>query len=146
MKSDAYSLQRGVWGVPIRGVLDGAFDLVDECLNEQVGVARCANLDVVFLQVGGINVRVSCVQMVQDGAGGGGSVAHIALVEGTDEHFVDGSDENFSKVLVGATVLAEEDGGNIMGVAKVGDLVAGHNRWYGGIGTGVNRSNEIRGR
>ena len=90
MISNAYDLQRGVWGIPGRGVLNGAFDLIDECLNWQFGVVQCAKFGVVVFQVGGRNVCVGCVQMVQDGAGGGGAVTHVAVVEGTDEHFVDG--------------------------------------------------------
>ena len=60
--------------------------------------------------------------MVQDGAGGGGGVSHIAVAEGTHEHFVDGGNEHFPKGLVGVIVLIDEDGGKVMGVAKVGDL------------------------
>ena len=123
-KSDAYDLQRGVWGIYGRGVLDGAFVLIDECLNGQVGVVRCAKFGVVVLQVDRQNVRVGCVQMVQDGAGGGGAVFHVAVAEGTDENFVDGGDENLSKGRVGAIVILEDFGGNVMGVAKVGDLGA----------------------
>ena len=60
--------------------------------------------------------------MVQNGAGGGGAVSHVAVAEGTDENFVDGGDENFPKGLVGLVVLVENGGGDVMGVAKVGDL------------------------
>ena len=80
--------------------------------------------------------------MVQDGAGGGGAVSHVAVGEGTDENFVDGSDENFPKGLVSAIVLIENDGGDVMGVAKVGDLGAWRYGWDGGIGAGVDWSNK----
>ena len=139
---NAYDLQRVVWGIPGRGVLDGDFELIDECLNGQVGVVWRAKFGVVVLQVGGRNVLVGCVQMVQDGAGGGSAVAHVVVAEGTDEHFVDGGDEHLSKGLVGAIVLLEDRSGNVMGVTKVGDLGARHDRWDGGIGAGVNRIDE----
>ena len=83
--------------------------------------------------------------MVQDGVGGGGAVAHVEVAEGTDEHFVDRWDEHFPKGLVGAIVLFEDDGGNVMGVAKVGDMGDWRDRWDGGLGTGVDRSDEGRG-
>ena len=62
--------------------------------------------------------------MVQDCAGGGGAVAHLAMAEGTDEHFVDSGDENFPKGLVDSIVLVEDGGGNVMGAAEVGGLGA----------------------
>ena len=145
MKSDAYELQRDIWGIPGRGVLDDDFDLIDECLNGQVGFVRCASFGVVVLQVGGQNVCVGCVQMVQDGAGDGGAVAHVAVAEGTDENFVNRVDEHFSKGLVRAIVIIEDCGSNVIGVSKVGDLGARHGRWNGGIGARVNRSDESRG-
>ena len=83
--------------------------------------------------------------MVQYVAGGGGAVAHIEVSEGTDEHFVDGGDETFLKGLVGLVVLVEDSDGNIMGVAKVGDMGSRRNRWDGRLGTGVDQSNEVRG-
>ena len=84
--------------------------------------------------------------MVHDGAGGGGAVSHVAMVEGTDEHFVDGGDENLPKGIVGAIILFEDGGGNAMGVAKIGDLGPRRDRWDGGIGARVDQSNEGRGR
>ena len=92
MKSNVNNLQRGVGGIPGRGVLDGAFDLINECLNGKVGVVRCAKFGIIVLKVGGRNVGVGCVQMVQDGAGGGGAVANVAVTEGTDKNFVNGCD------------------------------------------------------
>ena len=92
MKSDANTLQRSVRGIPSHGVLNGAFDLINECLNGQVGVVRCAKFGIIVLKVGGRNVGVGCVQMVQDGAGGGGAVANVAVAEGTDKNFVNGCD------------------------------------------------------
>ena len=83
-------MQRGVGGIPGRCVLEGAFDLIDECLNGKVGVVRCAKFGVVVLQVGRRNVGVGCVQMVQYGAGGGGDVANVAVAEVTDKNFVGG--------------------------------------------------------
>ena len=83
--------------------------------------------------------------MIQDGAGGCGDIAPIAVEEGTDEHFVDGGDEHMTKGLVGAVVLVEDGSGNIMGVAKVGDLGARRDIWDGGIGAGVDRNDEGRG-
>ena len=124
MKSDAYHLQRGVKGIPGRGVLNGTFDLIDGCLNGQVGVVRCEKFGDVVLQVGTRNAGVGCVQMVQDGAGGGGAIAHVAVAEVMDKNFVNGGDEILSKGLVGAIVLVEDCGGNVMGVAKVGGLGA----------------------
>ena len=87
--------------------------------------------------------------MFQDGAGGaggGGVVAHVAVAEGTDEHFVNGRDEHFPKGLVGAIVIVEDGGGNLMGVAKVGEVGARRDIWYGGLSGGVDRSDEGRGR
>ena len=46
------------------------------------------------------------------------------------------------KGLVGAIVLVEDCGGNVMDVAKVGDLGDRSGSWDGGIGAGVNRSDE----
>ena len=135
-------MQRGVWGIPGHGVLNGIFDLIYECLDGQVGVVQCANFGVIALQVGGRNFRVGCVQMVQYGAGGGGAVSHVAVAEGKDEHFVNEGNEHFSKGLVGAIVLVEDYGGSFTGVAKVGDMGARRGRWDGGIGTGVNQINE----
>ena len=83
--------------------------------------------------------------MVQDGAGGGDAIAHVAVVEGTDEHFVDGNDENLSKGLVVVIILIEDCDENVMGVAKVGNLVTQRNRWDGGLSAGVNRRDESRG-
>ena len=80
--------------------------------------------------------------MVQDGAGGGGSVAPAAVAEGTDKHFVDSSNKHLLKGLVGAIILVEDGGGNVMGLAKVGDLGTRRNRWDGGIGARVDRSDE----
>ena len=62
--------------------------------------------------------------MVQDGTGGSGSVAQVSVAEGTDEHFGDGGDDHLRKGLVSLAVLGEDGGGNVMGVAKVGDLGA----------------------
>ena len=61
MIRDSDDLDRGVWGIPGRGRLDGAFNLTDECLNGKVGAVRRAKFDVVVLQVGGRNVRGGCV-------------------------------------------------------------------------------------
>ena len=85
-------------------------------------VSQRSKFGVVVLQVGGRNIRVVCVQMVQDGAGGGGDVAHVAVAEGPDENFVDGGDEHFPKGLVDLVILVEDGGGDVMSVAKVGDL------------------------
>ena len=92
MKSDANNLQRGVGGIPGRCVLEGAFDLIDECLNGKVGVVRCAKFSIVALQVGGRNVGVGCIHMVQDGAGVGGALANVEVAEETDKYFVHGGD------------------------------------------------------
>ena len=92
MKIDANNLQRDVGGIPGRGVLDGSFELIDECINGKVGVVRCAKFGVVVLQVGGQNVGVGCVQMVQDGAGGGGDVSNVAMAEVTDKKNCNGGD------------------------------------------------------
>ena len=61
---DADKFQWVVRGIPGRGVLDGAFDLVDYCLNGQVGVVRPSKFGVVVLEVGGGNVRVRRVKMI----------------------------------------------------------------------------------
>ena len=45
-------LQRGVRSIPCRGVLDGAFDLVDQCLDRQVDVVRRSKSSVVVMEVG----------------------------------------------------------------------------------------------
>ena len=92
MKSDANRLQQGVGSIPGRGVLDVAFDLIDECLNRLVVEIRCAKFGVVVSQVGRQNIGVGCVQMFQYGAGGGGAVAYKVVAEGMDKHFIDGSD------------------------------------------------------
>ena len=84
--SDA--LQRGVRGIPGRGVLRGAFDLINECLDRKVGVVQRSDFGVVVLQVGGRNFRVGSVRMVQDGAGGGSAVDHVAVAEVPDKHFL----------------------------------------------------------
>ena len=60
--------------------------------------------------------------MVKDGAVGGVALAHVAVAEGTDEYVIDGKNEHFPKGLIGAIVLVGDSGGNVMGVAKVGDL------------------------
>ena len=67
------------------------------------------------------------------------------MSEVTDENFVDRGDDHFLMGLVGGIVLVEDCGGHVMVVAKVGDLGSRRNRWYGGLGAGVNRSNEGRG-
>ena len=82
--------------------------------------------------------------MVQDGTGGGGAVAHIAVVEGTDEHFVDVSNQYFPKGRFCLIVLVEGGGGDNMGIAKVGDMGGHCNIWDGGVGVGVERINEGR--
>ena len=46
------------------------------------------------------------------------------MAEGTDEYVIDGKNEDFPKGLIGAIVLVGDSGGNVMGVAKVGDLGA----------------------
>ena len=46
------------------------------------------------------------------------------------------------KGLVGTIVLVEDCGGNVTGVLKVGDIGARSVRWDGGLGAGVNRSDE----
>ena len=38
--------------------------------------------------------------MVQDGAGGGGAVAHGVVAEETDEHFVERGDYHFRRALL----------------------------------------------
>ena len=78
--------------------------------------------------------------------GASAAISHVAVADRTDEHLVDGSDENFLKGLDGAIVLVENGCGNVMGVAKVGDLGDRRDRWNGGIVDGVNWSNESRGR
>ena len=83
--------------------------------------------------------------MVQDGAGCGGAVSHVAVVEGTDEHFFNDGNEHFPKGLFGAIVPVEDGGGNVMGVSKVRDLGAQRNRWDSRLGAGVDRSDEGRG-
>ena len=75
--------------------------------------------------------------------GGGGAVANVAVADGTDKNFVDGGDYHLSKGLVGAIVRVEDFGGNVMGVAKVGDLGARIGSWDSGIGAGANHSDEI---
>ena len=92
MKSDANTLQRSVRGIPSHGVLNGAFDLINECLNGKVGVVRCAKFGIFALQVGGRNVGVGCIHMVQDGAGVGGALANVEVAEETDKYFVHGGD------------------------------------------------------
>ena len=84
--------------------------------------------------------------MVQDGTGGGDAVSHIYVAEGTDEYFVDVRDKHFSKGLVVTIVLVEDGGGNLMGVAKVGDRGDQRNRLDSGLSAVVNRSDEGRGR
>ena len=39
-------------------------------------------------------------KMIQDGAGGGGAVAHGVVVEETDEHFVERGDYHFRRALL----------------------------------------------
>ena len=45
-------MQRGVGGIPGRGVINGAFNLIDECLNGKIGILRCAKFGIIVLQVG----------------------------------------------------------------------------------------------
>ena len=83
--------------------------------------------------------------MIQNGAGGGGSVFHVAVVEGTDKHLVDGGDYNLKKCLFGLVLLVKYSGGDVMGVSQVGYLGAGRDQWDGGLGTGVDGSDGGRG-
>ena len=64
------------------------------------------------------------------------------MAEVLDKHFVDGSDDHFPKGLVDLVVLIEDSGGDVMGVLKVGDLGDRRDRWDGGLGAGVGRSDE----
>ena len=50
-----------------------------------------------------------------------------------------------TKCLVGLVVLVEDGGGDVMDVSQVGDLGAGRDRWDGGLGAGVDGSDEGRG-
>ena len=49
------------------------------------------------------------------------------MLEGPDEHLLDGSNYHLAMCLVSSVVLIEDGGGNVMGVSQVGDLGAGHN-------------------
>ena len=50
-----------------------------------------------------------------------------------------------SKGLVGAIVLVEDCGGNVMGVEKFGELGARSDSWDGGLGARINQINESSG-
>ena len=63
--------------------------------------------------------------MIQNGAGGGGSVSHVSLAEVPDEYCVNVGDSHLKKGLVGLVVLVKDGIGNVMVVSQVGDLGAG---------------------
>ena len=61
---DTDGLQWGVQGIPGRGVLDGAFDLIYYCLDRKFGFVRRSKFGIVGLEVGRLNFHVYCVNMV----------------------------------------------------------------------------------
>ena len=66
----------------------------------------------------------------------------MVVVPYPTERCVDGGDENLPKGLVSLAVIVEEGGGNVIGIAKLGDMGDRHDRCDGGLGAGVDRSNE----
>ena len=67
--------------------------------------------------------------MVQDCTAGCEAVSDVFVLEGSDEHFVNGGEKNLSKSLVSATVLVEECGGCVESMAKFVDLGASGVGW-----------------
>ena len=64
------------------------------------------------------------------------------MVERPDDNFVNGGNDHLPKGLVGLVTLVEDNGGDVMGLSKVGDIAAQCNQWDGGLGAGVDKSDE----
>ena len=89
-----------------------------------VNIVRGAKDSVVFLKIRRGDVGVGCLQVIQDGTGGGEAVSNALVLEGANEHFVNIREKNFSERLVGAIILVEECRGGVESIAKFGDLGA----------------------
>ena len=79
---------------------------------------------------------------MQDGKGGSEAVSDVLVSEGSDGHFVDSREKNFSESLVGAIVLVEECGGGVESIAKFRDLGASGVGWDDGYRAGVDGHDE----
>ena len=96
-----------------------------------VGVIKSAEEGVIALEIRRQDIGVCSVEIIEDGTGGGGSVSHVFMTEGTDEHLIHGGKDNFAEGLVSAIILIEELSSNVVCVEYVGK--------YRGRGPGLER-------
>ena len=84
--------------------------------------------------------------MVHDFTGGCEDISNVLVLEGADEHFVDGGEKNVLKSLVGMIVLVEECGGGVESILKFGDLGASGVCWDDGYRSRVDGHDKRDGR
>ena len=113
LEVDADDLFEAVRSVAGGGVVDAIFDMVENGFDQLVDIIRGAKNSFVFLKIRGGDVGVGGLQVIQYGAGGGGAVFDILVLEGANEQFVNGIEKNLPESLAGAIILVEECGGGV---------------------------------
>ena len=102
-------------------IVDGVFDLVEEKFDGLVGIVVGLHLFVVGQEVGGADIGIGGIQMVQKIAGAAVLIADVFGAKRAEEHVLDGADNLLFERLVGGIVLAEELGGFVVGAIELGD-------------------------
>ena len=75
--------------------------------------------------------------MVQDCTGSCKAVSDVLVLEGMDEHFIEGGEKNLSKSPISAVIHIEKCGGGAESIAKFGDLGTSGVVWDYGYRSGV---------
>ncbi len=105
--------------------VNGVFDLVEEQFDGLVGIVVGLHLFVVGEEVGGADVCIGGVKMVQKIAGAAVLIADIFGAQRAEEHVLDGADNLLFESLVGCIVLAEKRRGFVVRAIELGDLGGG---------------------
>ena len=107
-----------------RSVIHQVFNLIKDIFDWLVGVVRSAEDGVIVLDISRQDIVVCSVEMIEDGTGGGGSVSHVFIMEGTDKNLINGEEENLAERFFVAIIFIEEHSSNIFRVAEFGNLGA----------------------
>ena len=91
--------------------------MIRERFGGLVGVVRNAEEVILVLDIIRRDIGLCIVEIIKDGTGEGGSVSHVFMTEGTDEHLIHGGEDNLAEGFVGTIILVEEFSSDTMRVA-----------------------------
>ena len=105
MERRVYHLLRRKRGIAGGGVFHCVFDLIEEIFDGDVDIVPLLHARRVSLEVPCVDMRIRAIQMRQNLKSCNIGITDVAVAEGPNKHFVDGTDEDLLQGFVRSVVL-----------------------------------------